>query len=130
MQWEKRKARLEEEIEAHIELETQENIEAGMPQEEVRQCFCGRGGIARDPGLASSGTPAPGCALRTARSEKLPGIRGHRRAHSGHGHWRSHCHVRHCGLCSMAPHGASASRATSDAVLERAPGGNSIRTAL
>jgi len=36
MQWEKRKARLEEEIEAHIELETQENIEAGMPPEEAR----------------------------------------------------------------------------------------------
>jgi predicted permease len=36
MQWEDHKERLEEEIQAHIELETQENIEAGMSPEEAR----------------------------------------------------------------------------------------------
>lgn len=35
--WKKREGRLEEEIQEHIEFETQENIEAGMTPEEARQ---------------------------------------------------------------------------------------------
>jgi predicted permease len=34
--WKSRKDRLEDEIQTHIELETQENIEAGMPPEQAR----------------------------------------------------------------------------------------------
>ncbi|HTZ58468.1 MAG TPA: permease prefix domain 1-containing protein, partial [Acidobacteriaceae bacterium] len=35
--WKRRGERLRDEIEAHIDLEIQENIEAGMPAEEARQ---------------------------------------------------------------------------------------------
>src|SRR5215475_15875753 len=34
--WKSRKDRLEDEIQTHIELETQENIEAGMPPEQAQ----------------------------------------------------------------------------------------------
>jgi putative ABC transport system permease protein len=37
MMWEKRDERLNDEIQAHIEYETQENIEAGMPPDEARR---------------------------------------------------------------------------------------------
>jgi macrolide transport system ATP-binding/permease protein len=37
MLWNRRKDRLDEEIQMHIDLETQENIESGMPPEEARR---------------------------------------------------------------------------------------------
>jgi predicted permease len=43
-QWEARRKRLEDEMQEHIDLETQENIEAGMPQLEAREAAVRRFG--------------------------------------------------------------------------------------
>ena len=37
LDWKNRRAKLIEELEAHIEIETQENLDAGMPPEQARQ---------------------------------------------------------------------------------------------